>query len=167
MGLFSGIGDANLFERGRYMPPGFRGTLKVKKTIAKTTRKSGLAFIVEFEVIEVRQPGEEGHEYSPVVVGEKRTWYQGMNDKDIAFSAIMSWAAALGGYQSHQMDEIKSEVAPKLEEMIETATNSPSDNILVGILVDLATNGIITREKKQPFTVHDWSPCVPGKEVSE
>lgn len=157
MGLFDGIGDAEIFERGRYMPPGFRGVVEVKKTIAKQTRKSGLGFIVELRVAEVERAGQEGHELSPVTVGEKRTWFQKMTDLNVAFPAIKAWAAAIAGYEMHEKEAIDAEVAPELEGAMNRATENPSDNDFVGCLVKLETEATKTG-KGLDFTHHNWAP---------
>jgi hypothetical protein len=157
MGLFDGIGNAETFERGKFFPPGFRGVVVVERTIAKESVKSGVGFIVECRVVDVTRAGEEGHEKSPVVVGEKRTWWQGMTDKTVAFPALKAWAAAMAGYTLDQTDEIENDVAPELERMMTEATNNPADNDLVGVSVNLETWNKKTK-KGTDFTVHDWTP---------
>lgn len=168
MGLFDGINEAELFERGRYLPPGFRGVLEVKRTIAKETVRSGIGFIVEFEVVRVDRPGQgynDGdaannvprHELAPVVRGEKRTWFQKMTDLNVAFPAIKAWAAAIAGYEMHEKEAIDAEVAPELEGAMNRATENPSDNDFVGCLVKLETEATKTG-KGLDFTHHNWAP---------
>jgi len=157
MGLFDGIGNAEIFERGRFFPPGFSGGLRVKKTLAKQTRKSGLAFIVELEVIRVDQPGAEDHELSPVRVGEKRTWFQKMSDQDVAFPSIKAWAAAMAGYSPSDKDAIDEEVSPHLSELLDAATGNPTDNDFIDQDVDLVTLPHTT-QKGHDFTIHNWEP---------
>ena len=159
MGMFDGVGDADMFERGRFMPPGFRGVLEIKKTIAKESVKSGTGFIVEMEVIEVHAPGEEGHEHSPVIEGEKRTWWQGMKDKTVAFPSLKAWAGAVAGYRSDQRAEIDEALGGNtLGDMLNEATASPAENDFVGAYVELTTHEIITQKNKSKFTVHNWAP---------
>jgi len=150
MGLFDGIQDAEIFERGRFLPGGFRGVLEVKRTIAKETIRSGIGFIVEFEVVESNLPDQ-------VQVGSKCTWFQKMSDRTVAFPAIKAWAAAVGGYHSYQKDEIEDEVAPELEGALTHATDNPADNDFVGCLVRVETDMIKTRNDRD-FTRHDWQP---------
>ncbi len=176
MGLFDGIGEAEIFERGKYFPPGFRGVLEVKRTIAKETVKSGIGFIVEFEVIEVARPGTGynagdehndkivKHELAPVVVGEKRTWFQGMNDKTVAFPSIKEWAAAVAGYNpGTDKDAIEAEVAPELSKELGVATDNPADNDFCGQYVCVETSHKLTK-KKNDFTVHVWTPYLERDE---
>jgi len=172
MGLFDGIGNAEIYERGKYMPPGFRGVVEIKKTIGKVTRASGVAFIVEVKVITVDRPGDKvlaedkvtwvEHDLGPVRVGEKRTWYQSMNDKDIAFGAIMAWAAACACLEAGQKEEIEKEIAPTLEDDLEHATNNPADNDYIEGLVYLQTEYHKTQKGKD-FTRYDWSPYDPDE----
>ena len=163
MGLFDGIGEAEIFTRGKYMPPGFRGVLEVKRTIAKETVKSGIGFIVEFEVIEVNRPGTKDHDLAPVVVGEKRTWFQGMKDKTVAFPAIKEWAAAMAGYQMHEKEAIDDEVSPELQNILTHATDNPADNDFVGVRVSLDTSHKKTKNDRD-FTVHAWAAYVEQDE---
>ncbi len=163
MGLFDGIGNAETFERGKFFPPGFRGVVRVERTIAKESVKSGLGFIAECRIIEVERPGVEGHEKSPVVVGEKRTWWQGMTDKTVAFPALKSWAAAMAGYSLDMKDEIEADVAPHLEALMQHATDNPADNDLVGQWVRVETEMVKTRNDRD-FTRHMWEPYVEREE---
>lgn len=158
MGLFDGINEAELFERGRYLPPGFRGVLEVKRTIAKETVRSGIGFIVEFEVVRVDRPGLEGHDLAPVFQGEKRTWFQKMGDKTVAFPSIKAWAAAMSGYASHEKEAIENEVAPHLEGVLTHATDNPADNDFVGCRVEVETIAHKTKKSGSDFTIHNWIP---------
>ena len=151
MGLFDNIGSAELFERGKYLPPDFVGVLQIKKTIAKETRRSGTGFIVEFEVVESNR--------EDVPVGGKCTWFQGMTDKTVAFPSIKEFCAAVAGYDpSTQKEEIDAEVSPVLEEMLTTATTNPADNDLTGCNVAVETFNKKT-QKGSDFTVHRWKPA--------
>ena len=145
MGIFDGIGDAELFDRGKWLCgkcPGcaatglvdgkvcpackgfgsFRGVLEVKRTIAKETRNSGLGFIVEFEVIETNMSGEHP-------ISSKCTWFQKMGI-DGAQSSVKAWAAACCGFASHEKNRILTELSPHLAKMLEHATDNPADNDL-------------------------------------
>lgn len=157
MGLFDGIEKAEIFERGRYFPPDFRGVVEVKKTIAKDSIKSGLGFIVELEVVEVERPGKADHELSPVTVGEKRTWWQGMKDKTVAFPSIKEFVAALSGFERHEKKAIEESVSPVLSGVLDHATENPDANDLVGCRLRLETSHKLTKNKSD-FTIHTWGP---------
>lgn len=149
MGIFDGIGDAELFERGKFLVGNFRGLLEVKRTIAKETRNSGTGFIVEFEVHETNNPAEHAK-------GSKCTWFQKMG-VDGAQSSVKAWAAAVCGFASHEKDRIEKELSPHLAQTLEHATDNPADNDLTGQFVRVETMMVVTK-KGNDFTRHDWSP---------
>ena len=159
MGLFEGIGDAEIFERGKYFPPDFKGVIEVRRVIMKKTRSVGLAFIVETRVIEVERSGKPDNKWSPVHVGEKRSWFQKMTDPDVALPAIKEWAAACQGFYPHEKDAIESEVEPDLEEALDhaTAEENQTDNLFTEVLLSLSTDQIETRNKRE-FTRHAFEP---------
>lgn len=150
MGLWDGIEDAELFERGVYLKPNFVGMVEVERTILKRTRAIGDAFIVEMRVIETNMPEEHP-------VGQKVSWFQKLADKDVAFPAIKAWAAACAGYKMTQKDAIEEEVSPVLKEMMELATDKPDANDFIGIQLHVETVQVKTRADKD-FTRHNWEP---------
>ena len=159
MGLYDGINSAELFERGRYLPGGFRGKLRVLRTMTKETRAKGPGFIVEFEVIESNLAAPE--QFPP---GAKCTWFVKLANKDTAFPAIKAFVAALCGFQVHQKQEIETNVSPRLQQIVETATANPDRpgvNPLLGIAVGLETVMVQTKAGGD-FTRHDWSPVTPA-----
>lgn len=149
---WDGIGEAESFERGKYVPGDFVGVLEIKKTIMKETIKSGIGFIVEMQVIETNMP-------DAMPEGSACTWFQKMSDKTVAFPAIKSWAAAVAGYHSHDKAAIEAELAPELSNVMLMATDNPADNDFVGQTVRLETHMIKTRNGRD-FTVHTWGPHI-------
>lgn len=150
MGLWSGIKDADTFERGKYMQPGFHGLVRVRRTMAKETRKSGVAFIVELEVITTNMPDKHPE-------GSKGTWFQKMTDKAVAFPAIKAFASACAGIPVHDKETIKREIDPHLEAIMDAATENEEDNDFIGVTLILDTEQIKT-QKNQDFTRYDFSP---------
>jgi hypothetical protein len=150
MGFFEGIEKAQISERGKYLPPNFAGTLKIKRTLYRETLKSGPAFIVEFEVV--------ASNLDTTPVGSECSWYQSLRDRTVADPAIKAFAAACAGYHRTQRAEIEAEVAPNLDEMLTDCCQSPDDNALTGTLVDVRTWTKKT-QKGLDFTAHDWSPA--------
>lgn len=151
--IWDGIEDAEIYERGRFMQPGFVGVICIKKTLTKMTRKSGMAFIVEFEIVESNMPDPKtGHP-----VGSKATWFQKLQDKSVAFPAIKEWVAACTGYHRHQKEEIERDVEPHLRSLVEEATNNPDDNPFIGVLLKLETIATVTKNERD-FTRYNFEP---------
>lgn len=148
MGLFAGIEKAQISQRGKYLPANFVGTLAIKRVLHRDTMKGGQAFIVEFEVV--------SSNIDTTPVGGDVSWYQAL-DKLGADSAIKLFAAACAGYHRSQAQEIETEVAPGLDEMLTDCCKSPDDNALSGVTVDVKT-WMKKTQKGLDFTQHDWSP---------
>lgn len=157
--LFEGLGGAQIFDRGKYFKPNFDGVVIVRKTLAKATRNKGIAFIVELEVEQSNLPQDHP-------VGSKGTWFQKLIDKDVAFPAIKVWAAACGGFHSHQKDEIEQTLCcinPEtnnvlLDDLVNYAVHNPDTNDFVGQRLRLATQQVKTKNNTD-FTRYDFSPA--------
>lgn len=155
--IWDGIEQAEIYERGRYVEPNFVGLVCITKTEYKVTRAKGTAFIVEMEVEETNL---EAHP-----VGSKISWYQSLNDKDIAFSAILEWAAACVGIRKHQKEEIAAlkKVDPTtgrsvIKDVMKEATDKPTDNDFIGTKLRLQT--VQTKTKKNTdFTRYEFAPA--------
>ncbi len=78
--LWSGLKDAQTFDRGTFFQPGSY-TLKIVNCLTKQTQKSGEAWIVEFEVLESSNPTAHA-------VGSKGSWFQKLSNVQVAFGAI-------------------------------------------------------------------------------
>jgi hypothetical protein len=146
---FSGIENAQTFERGKFFPPDGTFYLKVDKTLVKQTRKSGAGFIAEFIVL--------GSTHSDVNAGDKRSWFQKMADKDVAFPAIKEFMGALLGFSKDDKDEWKV-FESKITGFLKEATDyegKAEDHPLHGMTIKLTTWNKLTNNGKD-FTVHDW-----------
>lgn len=155
--VWDGIENAEVYERGRYVEPNFSGTVRITKTEYKVTRAKGTAFIVEMEV---EESNLDAHP-----VGSKISWYQSLNDKDIAFSSILEWAAACVGLHKHNKDEIAKlkVVNPQtgkslIRELLSDATEKPTDNDFIDVRLRLQTVPTKTR-KNTDFTRYEFSPA--------
>jgi len=154
--IWDGIQSANIYDRGRFAEPNFSGTVRVSKTIYKQTRAKGVAFIVE---LDVEESNLEAHP-----VGSKMSWYQSMNDKDVAFSAVLEWVAACLGFEKHHKEDIEqlktgknSEGKLVLIELLDEAITKPDANEFIGTRLRLSTRLRKTKENKD-FTVYDFAP---------
>jgi hypothetical protein len=73
---FAGVGQAKVYESGKYLQPG-RYRLKLEKMILKNTQKSGLGWILEFGVL-------ESDDLKNHPIGSSATFFQKMSDKTVA-----------------------------------------------------------------------------------
>lgn len=145
---FAGARNAPVFERGIYMEPNNKFLLKLTRTFVKATREKGDAFIAEFEIVESTSPTQK--------VGSKVNWYQGLVKKDIAFGSIKElFYALLGKSLQNNAEEIRRDIDPEIEELMQEAVTS---NSLADTLVRCQTSVRVTKDKKD-FTQHTWSPA--------
>lgn len=145
--------DAKVFGKGNYLDPG-NYKLKVLKMFTKETRSNGSALIVDFEVVE--------SDNDKVPVGQKRNWYQGLADQDIAFPAIKEFLLALFDIDQSDDEEVENfeEKLPKLMEECgdeKWEKKSEEDHPLNGKTIAVECFMKKTRGDKD-FTVHKWSP---------
>lgn len=146
MSRFKGLAAAKTFESGTYLTEGdYR--VEVQKVFVKATRKDGDAFIVEYKVTETSNP--EKHP-----IGATRSWYQSMKDKDIAFSAMKGFFAAMLKLDTHNEKEM-AQLDAQIEDVAEKAV---SENALKDQSVNVKCWNKVTKEKKKDFTVHQFSP---------
>lgn len=149
---FDGIENAQVFDRGKYLPPDGKYKLSVVKTLVKNARKAGPSFIAEFIVEESNHPD--------VPVGDKRSWFQKLVDKDVAFPAIKEFMGALLGVDRNDKAAWK-ELEGKLKGILNEATNfegSNEDHPLHGMKIFVTTWQKQTKQDRD-FTVHDWEIC--------
>lgn len=148
--LWSGLKDAQTFDRGTYLNPGDY-TLKIVNCLTKQTQKSGEGFIVEFEVLETSDPVHHA-------VGSKATWFQGLKNVQVSLGAIKEFLAAVFGYPLNQAPykaRFEAEMGPQLEAI--AAAASDGRNYLAGQIVKVKTEQVKT-QKQTDFTRHTWSP---------
>lgn len=147
---FDGIENAEVFERGSYFPPDGTFYIKVNRTLAKNTQRSGAAFIAEFEVIHST--------LDSVKAGTKKSWYQSLKDKNVAFPAILEFMAALLGIDTKDK-EVFADFKTKIKEILNEAGNfegQDEDHPLHGETI-MVTTWEKKTQKDTDFTVHDWA----------
>jgi hypothetical protein len=144
-----GLRNAQVSERGNYFSPGGLFDLEITRVHVMQTQKSGIAFIVETEVLTSSMAAHP--------VGSSGTWFQKMASPAIAFSAIKGfYYAALGLDLRQDALAIAQEVDPVIEAFSDYAVSEA--NPLRGHYIHLETQATKTREKGMDFTVHKWSP---------
>lgn len=156
MSDWKNIGKAKIFgSSGQYLPPGGKFKLRFLKCFTKTTRKSGDALIVDFEVLE--------SDLEEVKVGQNRNWYQSLQDEDIAFPAIKQFVMTLlciDESDSDMMEQFEESLDELMEEAgdskWERSTVDPTDHPFHGRTIHCDTHSKITEKNKKEFTVHTW-----------
>lgn len=145
MGLFDGLQNAQVFERGQYLTPG-EYTLEIQKTIAKRSQNSGDVFIVEFTILESNNPEKP--------VGSRASWVQSFKNVTIALSSIKEFLLAALGVDTSDKAKLR-EVEPRIEDIMNTCVASPGDNPLTGERIKVSVVNVTTK-KGGPFSRHDW-----------
>lgn len=146
--------DAEVYSgEGNYLPwENEKYKVRILKTFSKETRQKGPAFIAEFEVLDSTT--------DEVEVGEKRTWFQGLTNKDIAFPAIKEFLLGVMRVDMNDREQLAEFDAASPEMMEEFGseeweTKSEEDHPLYGTTVKIETIKKTTQEDK-PFTKHKW-----------
>lgn len=158
MGNFSGIGETEIYEKGVFFASGGSYELEVMNILLKDTQRSGLGFIVEFRILEVK--GDEARAKHPD--GSKGTWFQKMTDKTVALPSIKEFMVALmkiDRNDQEDMEEFNDTLEPTLDEMT-APVEAGDEHPLRGERVHLETYTKLTK-KNVEFTVHNWSESRP------
>ena len=176
MSIFNGLEGAKTFERGTYMTPGIYD-VRIARVICKETQTSGLAVIVEMDILTSKSrpqddPKHEGRVWNPTPAGIQGTWFQSMTDKSVALPAIKGFLhAALGlrpndsrverldqpiaGSESWPTNPTRRPV-PLVSNLMEHAIEK---NLLAGCCVHLECSIILTQKKKEDFTLYRFTPA--------
>jgi hypothetical protein len=145
--LWQGLRQAQVFERGNYLSPGSYD-LSVNRALLKQTQKSGLGFIVEFEVI---SSTAQAHP-----VGSIATWFQKMASPSIAFSAIKEFLLAVLNLDPRRdIQTIGMQVDPVIETIMDHVVSEA--NPLSGMFVHAEAFQTLT-QKGTDFTAIRWTP---------
>lgn len=148
MGVFDGLRNATVFERGAFLTPGIYD-LTIERCLVKQTRKSGDGFIVEFAIDTSSGEGANA-------AGSKASWFQKLSDKNVAFGAIKEFVyAAMGFDYAKDKERIAKEIDPKIEEIMQEAISDK--NPMRGLKIRCQVNMKKTL-KGGDFSVHTWSP---------
>lgn len=151
MGIWDGVQNAQIFERGTFLEEGHYKA-RIKRCLDKTTRKSGQAFIAEFELIESSNQAKHP-------IGQTASWFQKLTDKDVAFPAIKAFVAAVLGYdmsnKSHR-DHFEANVGPQLVQILNHSCDEKI-NYLKDKVVEIDVVKVTTT-KGLPFSRHTFTP---------
>lgn len=177
MSIFEGLNNAPTFERGQYMNPGIYD-VRINRVLAKNTQSSGLATIVEMEIVNsTSRPQDDpkglGRTWNPTPVGVHGTWFQGMTNKNVALPAIKSFVYAVLGLRSNDSRvEVLESMIPGSEHWPTNTSRRPisyitnlmdhaigEGNILAGLCVHLECSMIATQSKREDFTLYNFTPA--------
>lgn len=153
---FDGMNQGQAFSKGSYFNaednaegPGSY-LCRINEMLVKNTQRSGVAVIVELEVVGSTNP--------KVAVGVKRGWVQTLKDRSIAFANLIEFLAAVSGLDandSQQLVIINTQLAPQSQGMLEDACKNKTLN---GRFVVVTTSIHVTK-KSQRVTRYVFSPA--------
>lgn len=143
MGMFSGIGEAEVGQSGIYFEPGLY-VVEVLKVLAKMSRKGAMLYIIECEVLESsnaeRPPGCKPAQVISMA-------------HDAAFRNIKEFIAACNGISPTRERERANQSVGEDEANYSVDESNP----LGGTKLRLTCTQIETRAGN-PFTLHQWEP---------
>jgi hypothetical protein len=166
MSLFAGLRDAKTFERGTFLKVG-QYTVRVKRAIYKKTRAKGDAFILEFTIEQSNYEAakkqaiaslgnatyslQELEKTLPNQVGSTASWFQSLQDLDIGFGALKSFAASILGQKPEDPEFIEA-----VEGFMDSVVN---EGVINGMLIPVE---VFNTKKKDggDFSVHKWGQIV-------
>jgi hypothetical protein len=164
--LFAGLREARTFERGTFLKPG-QYEVRVKRAIFKKTRAKGDAFILEFTIEKSEYENKKkaaitalgSTPYSlqdldktlPNQVGSSASWYQSMQDIDIGFGALKSFAAAILGQKAED---------PEFIEAVEGFMNGVVNEGVINNMVIPVEVVVVKTKKDTDFSLHRWGQIV-------
>jgi hypothetical protein len=164
--LFAGLKTAKTFERGTFVKPG-QYEVRVKRAIYKKTRVKGDAFILEFTIEKSTYEADKkkaiaamgSNPYSlqdlektlPNQAGTSASWFQSLQDMDIGFGALKSFASSILGQKSED---------PEFVEAVEGFMNAVvNDGAINGVLLPLEVVMVKTK-KETDFSLHKWGQII-------
>jgi len=164
--LFAGLRDAKTFDRGTFLKAG-QYEVRVKKAIYKKTRAKGDAFILEFTIEksnyeEAKKRALAGltgaaidlqaiEKTLPNAPGSTASWYQSMQDMDIGFGALKSFAANILGQKPED---------PEFIDAVEGFMNAVvAEGVINGMRIPVEVVTVKTK-KDTDFSVHNWGRII-------
>lgn len=147
-GLWDGLEDAEVGEGGNYLGLGIFD-IEVVRCLVKKRRAKGLAFIAELRLLTSTNPDQQA--------GSQVAFFQGMDDKEIAFRAIKEFMAAICGLRPREDKErIKHELDPQIKQL--TAMAVGPQNALAGRRAHVETYKKTTVKNKKEIILPRWFP---------
>ncbi len=141
-------------------PPKFAGVVVTDRVKGITTTKREDAFVVEFTVESSNMP-------ETVAPGTRYSWFQKIMpmQEDTAYGAILQYYyAALALDPAKDKKTIDEKIKPNQSKLLNLAVSDA--NPLAGRRVFLQTTTKITKEKRQEFTLHNFTIAPPAATVA-
>jgi hypothetical protein len=177
--LFAGLKTAKTFERGTFLKTGASGSamyeVRVKRAIFKKTRTKGDAFILEFTVEKSSYETDkrkaiaafgsnpfnmqELEKLLPNAEGTTASWYQSLQDQDIGFGALKSFAASILG-QKPEDPEFIEQVEGFMNAVVNGTPERPGEGVINGMLIPVEVVQVKTK-KDTDFSLHKWGQIIP------
>jgi hypothetical protein len=164
--LFAGLRNAKTFDRGTFLKAG-QYEVRVKRAIFKKTRAKGDAFILE---LTVEKSGYEDAKRKAIAAlgttpyslaelektlpnqpGSSASWYQSLQDMDIGFGSLKSFAANILGQKPEDPEFVES-----VEGFLDSVVNEGAIN---GMLIPVEVV-LIKTKKDTDFGLHKWGQIV-------
>lgn len=149
MGSFGAkVAGAKPSGQGVYCKPGLNGIAEITALKYIETRGKGDAFIVDFNILTSNSTEDKA--------GSVRNWYVGMDADGMGLGNAQKFFEALFGIDIADMEgATKEDRENAFAVMIDDAMDAKTQP-MVGRLVNLITSNIITKGKKEDFTLHTW-----------
>jgi hypothetical protein len=164
--LFAGLKSAKTFERGTFLKAGSYN-VRVKRAIFKKTRTKGDAFILEFTIEQSTYETDkkkaitafgtnpfnmqELEKLLPNAEGTTASWYQSLQDLDIGFGALKSFASSILGQKPED---------PEFVEAVEGFMNSVvNEGVINGMLIPVEVV-IVKKKDGGDFSLHKWGQII-------
>ena len=164
--LFAGLKSAKTFERGTFLKQGSYN-VRIKRAIFKKTRTKGDAFILEFTIEQSTYEADkkkaiaafganpfnmqELEKLLPNAEGTTASWYQSLQDLDIGFGALKSFASSILGQKPED---------PEFVEAVEGFMNSVvNEGVINGMLIPVEVVQVKTK-KETDFSLHKWGQII-------
>lgn len=152
MSFFKGANNVDAEGKLPYLPTNGQFVVEIHRALVKDTRKSGLAYIVEFDIRESSDPD--------VKVGSRRMWFQSMKERETAFKSLAGFLhAALGLDPVKDKEQIDRDIKPIQEQLLDETVEK---NSLSGVTLRVETNTILKKDGS-PFTLHSFRPVTSQK----
>lgn len=169
MGIGSRIATAKAYESGVYLKPDVQALLEVTALKVFTNRHKEECFVAEFNILEsahkdgAHPPGTTCswmvNFKNPSSDGNVQKFFECLFDIEIEKIPEEMWKGKPG---KTTLEMQQSAFGEMVDEALDEKTQPA-----VGSLIRVDTRTIVTREKKEDFTLHVWTPVPTAKQADK